>query len=773
VGSIRPTRLTDRLGGKGDGLRWLAEHGYRVPATFVVPWRDRQYSPDDLAGVVAAECDPGTRYAVRSSANLEDAAVRSFAGQFRTELDVPFAAVADAIGRVLASAATGQARAYLAAAGIDPDAVAMAVVVQEMVDATAAGVAFSRNPMTGLSEVVIEAVAGRGDALVAGGVTPDRWVVRWGDAVESPRHPSLPNEVVMRVAASVAAMAGEHGSPVDVEWAWDGERVHWLQVRPITALDDVPIYSNRIAREVLPGIVKPLVWSVNVPVVNAAWIDLFAEAVGPTDLRPEDLAASFAYRAYFNMGTIGRIFEQLGMPRDSLELLLGFPNGTEQPGFAPTLRTVRLLPRMAALVRDKLRYETELTAVLPDLRARFDAVAAVDPTTLDDAGLLDLVAELRDVTQQAAYANIVTPLLMSAYHGALRAVLRRRGVDPETLDVTVGLERLVHFDPAAHLDRLHGEFLALDEETAGALAHDGYAALQRLPGDHSFRRAFEGFLDRFGHFSDSGNDFSAVPWREDPDHVIDLVRRHVPGRPRAERTTWADVAPALDGATARVAGSLHERARRFRHHREAVSYHYTYGYGLFRDLYLEAGRRLADRGVVDDVDGVFYLTADEVEAGLAGRVEGAAQLVAQRRGQIEEVRDADLPETIFGDRFEPLPPAGAVAGVLRGIPTSRGVYRGRARVVPGRDRFGAVERGDVIVIPFSDVGWTPLFARAGAVVAEAGGMLSHSSIVAREYGVPCVVSVPGATRIEDGAEVVVDGYAGTVTIVSEAGTGPG
>jgi len=126
-----------------------------------------------------------------------------------------------------------------------------------------------------------------------------------------------------------------------------------------------------------------------------------------------------------------------------------------------------------------------------------------------------------------------------------------------------------------------------------------------------------------------------------------------------------------------------------------------------------------------------------------------------------------MPEVIYGDDFVPTR-AEQRRGALEGIPTSRGHHRGTLRIVRGTADFGKVDAGDVIAIPYSDVGWTPLFARAGAVVAEAGGMLSHSSIVAREYRIPCVVSVSGATRLPDGATVVVDGYAGTVVVEKES-----
>jgi pyruvate,water dikinase len=139
--------------------------------------------------------------------------------------------------------------------------------------------------------------------------------------------------------------------------------------------------------------------------------------------------------------------------------------------------------------------------------------------------------------------------------------------------------------------------------------------------------------------------------------------------------------------------------------------------------------------------------------------------VALRKREMDDLRDIDPPSVIYGEEAPPLTKRRLTG--LRGMPTSKGYYRGRARVVRSPSEFSRVQKGDVIVIPYSDVAWTPLFSKAGAVVAESGGMLSHSSIVAREYGIPAVVSVEGAMRIPDGVEVSVDGHLGLISLSQE------
>jgi pyruvate,water dikinase len=209
---------------------------------------------------------------------------------------------------------------------------------------------------------------------------------------------------------------------------------------------------------------------------------------------------------------------------------------------------------------------------------------------------------------------------------------------------------------------------------------------------------------------------------------------------------------------------IYNRARDFRWYREAISSLYTYGYGLFRDLFLALGRHFVRRGLVVQADDIFYLYLDEVREIASTEQPGydPSELVSQRKDELDRMRELVPPETIFGAEAPILDPGQGMG--LKGTPTSRGAYTGPARVLKGIQDMGRVQPGDVLVIPYSDVGWTPLFAKAGAVVAESGGILSHSSIIAREYGIPAVVSVPGACQLADDTRVTVDGHSGRILV---------
>ncbi len=427
------------VGRKAFSLWWLASRGVAVPPAVAIPATvvagvvaDEAVSRETLAAALARWLDPERRYAVRSSADLADGEVQSFAGQFSTRLDVSASDVLATV-RDVAMLGGDRLRAYLERSGISRSP-SIAVVIQSMVDTSAAGVAFSRNPLTGLAEVVVEAVPGRGRALTDGAVTPDRWIRRWGEFTLRPDEPGVSEGIIRQVADGISGLEHDMGRALDVEWAHDGHRLWWLQSRPITGLEGLRVYSNRIAREVLPGVIKPLVWTVNVPIVNAAWIQLLEEIVGPLEVKPNDLARAFGHRAYFDMTTLGDIFQTVGMPRDSLELLLGLPQGPEAPTLRPGPGVVRHLHRMPRFIRASLHRGRWARVEVHALRAAYAEVARTPPRELDDRGLLARIDDLARLTQRAAYANIVVPLLMLAYARGLERQVREVGLDPAAIE---------------------------------------------------------------------------------------------------------------------------------------------------------------------------------------------------------------------------------------------------------------------------------------------------------------------------------------------------
>jgi len=768
------TAPSNRIGGKAKQLQFLQKQAIKVPETHVCIFVEKEFEQQDVLSVLHDELantlDLNKRYAVRSSANVEDGARYSFAGQFETVLDVGgLDALVAAIEQVWLSVEAEGLRPYLTKSGLTYDDLQMGVIVQEMVTPVMSGVAFSKNPITGMDETIVEAVAGSGELLVQEGVTPFRWVHKWGEWMTQPEASPVKLGVIADVVAQTKELAVAFGAPVDLEWVFDGTAVTYVQIREITALKGMQVYSNRISREVFPGLIKPLIWSVNVPLVNSAWIKIFTELIGPNEINPDDLSKSFHYRAYFNMSTLGRVFTALGMPTEVLELMMGIKGGEEKPRFKPSGQTYRHLPRMIVFMLDKLRYGRKLDAFLPEMAQIYADFEHVDLSQLDEGALLREIDRLFAFTQQSAYANIVGPLLMAVHNNMLQKRIKKLGVDYVNFDLMENMPELEMFDPNIHLQRLHDEFSRLHDGVKTAVSatstFDEFLALREGAVLTQFQNGVSSFIRQFGHFSDSGNDFSMQPWRENRELVLKMIINYEWIDGTTEKVKWQDL--PVSGLQAWRLKPAYRRARQFRLYREAVSNRYTHGYGLFRNYFLALADRLVARGLLPVREDIFYLFLDEVRQLVGnGRLSTPPlDLITQRQQEMEAAQDAVLPEIIYGEAAPPLETAVSNQQKLSGVPTSRGYHQGPVRVIQSVTEFDKMVPGAVIVIPFSDVSWTPLFTKAGAVIAESGGMLSHSSIVAREYNLPAVVSVNGACRLlTDGQIVSVDGYKGEISI---------
>jgi phosphohistidine swiveling domain-containing protein len=763
------------IGNKARNLRLLRERRLPVPDTYVCTWDAFLAFQEQGAAVLARLKEelekivtPGQPYAVRSSANVEDSLAHSFAGQFETVLNLTGVdQVLQAVCAIWESTRSPGVQSYLHKISQDSEPLKMAVIIQDMVNPALSGVAFSKNPITGLDEVVVEAVQGSGTALVQSGVTPYRWVNKWGKWVSRPDDPALPLSVILDVVDQTRQISSQLGKDVDLEWVYDGSALYWLQLRDITALGNTNIYSNRIAKEMTPGMIKPLVWSVKVPILASVWIGFFKELLGKIDVDPNDLTRAFYYRAYFNMGVFGRIFDSMGMPRESLEIMMGVsPPGAEKPKFMPrmNMKMVRRLPHIISFAWDKWSYTRQAEAVYSQIKADAEKYPLAPSPELSEAQLLDIIDELILLNRRSTYETTVTILLMQFYNRMLKSRLGRFGVDFQHFALTEDMPDLAQYDPHTSLQALHRQFCQLTPQQQQAVRRSDYAALQSLPGIQPFQAAVAQFLAQFGHLSDIGTDFSFAPWRETPDLILKIITDypHTNADGEDSRMRFADL--PVKGLQKRIIAHLYHRARRFRLYREMHSSLFTYTLMLFRSYYLALGDHFVRRGILASRQDVFFLYDGEVRSLVAGQVSGEdfAALVLRRQAEMEACRDVLLPEVIYGDA--PPPIISASTEKLAGTPTSRGYYTGKVKVVRSIGDFPKLAAGDVLVIPYSDVGWTPLFARAGAVIAESGGILSHSSIIAREYNIPAVVSVIGAMQLCDNTTVTIDGYKGEIIV---------
>lgn len=775
------SKLPGTIGSKAANLRLLQQKKFPIPNTYVCTWDAflDYYERGEpvlhkLRRELEAFIDPARMYAVRSSANIEDNIAHSFAGQFTSYLNCcGVDGVLEAVQAVWRDSQTESVHTYIEKKVMADCSLKMAVVIQEMVQPVIAGVAFSKNPITTFDEVVVEGVCGSGEQLVQEGITPMRWINKWGKWVDIPDNSPVPLAVIEQVKNGTRKIARTFDREVDLEWVYDGKQLYWLQMRDITSIKEIDLYSNRMSKEMSPGMLQPLVWSVVVPVMSRVWTRILSDVIGENKIDPTKLMRAFHYRSYINMGVFGRIFEGLGMPRESLEMMLGMvPPGAGKPPMKMHPKNILLVPRVIRFIFDKWTFASRLEANYPSLYADAKSYSLAPAAELSEVELLGLIDRLVKLNDSTAYDTVVAILIMQSYNGLLRGQLSGIGVDPHTFDLTAGMESFREYDLIWFLNQLNSDFNSLPAADAEMVRQEKYAGLQQLssPQGEGFKQGVDDFIARFGHMSETTGHFASQPWRDTPDFVVDLIINYTHLSAGESRKTRFEDLPirGLKRAHFRL---MYNRARQFRLYRERFSSLYTYTIQLFRVYYLALGHCFMQRGVLEACEDILFLYDEEIRACVSGQLSGEdfAALAAQRKQEMEDCKDAVMPEVIFGDQPPPIIPK--VADKLNGIATSRGYYTGKVKVIRGLHDFKILDKGDVLVIPFSDVSWAPLFALAGAVVAESGGILSHSSIIAREYNMPAVVSVAGALQLQNDTLVTIDGYKGEVLIHTNIGNG--
>ncbi len=752
--------------------------------------------------------------AVRSSAAAEDSREASFAGAFRTELGVGGQeALWDAVRACWASAFMPRALTYAAALGGSGPG-PMAVLIERLVPADAAGVAFTVDSSSPEPRMAIEAVPGLAEALASGRELPRRILLARedgklrpveadGDAAASLLNPAEALELgdlLLRVEA-------EFGEPQDVEWAREDGRWWIVQARPITRWREARphdekttwpwgenLWSTANVGEVLPGVVTPLTASS----LEASLPETMQRNFGALGFRPAPatpLMRRFSGRMYFNLAAFQWLsWQGWGMsPAESNASMGG--NQPELP--LPDPRSAPLRQRLAWFGR-KLLAMRAIVRALRAAPAAYRAAAAearavrrTDARALDDLQLLDFLFRQRRVV------DTVFPYFMQVSAGASGTYLMWTRLADRWLPPGESAAWLLAghggIPSADHGHALRELGVSAAEEPAVAeylmrLADDGSRPVSdwrdRLAGSRTIAR-IDDFLDRFGHRAIREWEFAQPRWSEDPTYVLrtlgTFVRDATETAPTASETLAARGSASLDPVRRtilRMLASQYQRAASLRESGKSLLVELT---ADARAAALEVGRRLASRAHLPSAEAVFYLERAEIAAYLLGelRPDGLAELAARRRDQLEVWERLEIPGVFSGDE-----PPEAIAstglefsespsGQWAGLGLSPGRAAGQARVLLSPEEGFRLRRGEVLVAPFADPAWTPLFLRAAGLVLEIGGYLSHGAIVAREYGVPAVANLSGITRaVRDGDYVSLDGTTGCLVVERAGHTAP-
>ena len=704
--------------------------------------------------------------AARSSATAEDLPGASFAGQHDSFLNLRGEpALLDAVKRCWSSLWTARAMDYRARQGIEPSAVWMAVIVQQMVEAEASGVLFTANPLTGArDEVVLDASWGLGEAIVGGAVTPDHIIAdKTTDAIKAV---VVGDKAVMTVLGDTGTVerdvdkskrraqvlsAGQvtelvilgraiealYGAHQDIEWCVANKKIYIVQARPITALPPAPVP-----------------WPSPIP--GAKWMKDIQTAEW-TKEPPSPLGATTTFAAMTDARELARTSPQVPRHHAPWSTLI---NGWLYQ--RADHKVVSLIKFMIGLymrfVFKPLDGHARVKRRWPDRLTALSALELIEVTGLSDAELRGYSDRVLD-----ALSWWWVEVVWFAAIGRLSA---------QMLDSL----KLPDFTEAGALFR-GNDSLLLDSERA----------LRKAAQDPT---AVPDYLARFGHTVESADPIHPT-LRESPEHLkvqlaaarsTDLGPDERLVETRKKRHAAETTVRRMKGLRARLARRMIVTGQTHAAHTDDAVFHFQRVLAAVRGTFLEAGRRLVRAGHLENADDVFYLERDEVWAG----AESFKTTVIVRRifrdqnkrlapppfvppasdplwvkDPLVKKMSADQRAAMFGRGI------GARDGkrVLVGSPSSPGRAEGIARVISGPEDFGRFKQGDVLVAQATSPIWTPLLGIAAAAVTEVGGPFAHAAIVAREFGIPLVDGATDATRvIMDGSTIVVDGSAGIVEL---------
>jgi phosphoenolpyruvate synthase/pyruvate phosphate dikinase len=748
--------------------------------------------------------------AVRSSATAEDLPEASFAGQQETFLNVRGEEdLLNAVKKCWASLWTARAIAYRIKNNIDQNTVALAVVVQEMVDAEAAGILFTANPINGnRGEMVINAAWGLGEAVVGGLVSPDTIVadkttgkvksyevaektiitvrIEKGTSEEplsdSRRISKVLNEAQVSELVDIARRIESHyGRPQDIEWCRAEDRFFIVQSRPITAMAEVPIewtlpnpkgiYMRTSIADLMPNPLSPLFSSWAMPTLTDQMKPLCKRMGLGEPVWPEDFYTSINRYAYLNAGYPLKTWLWM-----IFRMLPAYP---------------RLLRNMVPIWRDGLH---------PEYQEFVRGHQVKDTETMTTSELW----QEAQATLNAAmyYAGGLLYATMGASAGSEAMLTQvynkfgRRDGDPEANTLLMGWDNI----PVRSEKSLYDiamwirENEKLSRYILSTSSHDLVVDLNnpdsvRAPQFSDFASHFEKHLEKFGHLIFQ-MDFAEPLPRDHPELLLETIKMYLRGQGvnphERQHTNEEKRIQTADNVRSRLKGFKRwafiktlNWGQSLAEVREDALAEIGLGYPILRTMLHELGNRFVTAGVIVQVDDIYWLEKQEVED-CVHALEGGSQLnnLAERveeRKTFNNKIQKEIPPPMIPMKKKYLgidtkvwlteSESNRAGNTLKGVPTSSGKVTAPACVLRGPEDFDKMRPGAVLVAGTTTPAWTPLFAMASAVVTDIGGPLSHGSIVAREYGIPAVMGTGVATkRIQSGQSITVDGTKGEVIL---------
>jgi pyruvate,water dikinase len=764
--------------------------------------------------------------AVRSSATAEDLGDASFAGQHATYYYVSKERLLSMVKHCWASLWNPEAAIYRFTHGIDHASVWMAVVVQKMILSDISGITFTANPVSGSTdEIVTESCWGMGAAIVDGRVTPDHYVLEKkglttrerriaekrfmvpsqiaataGTRLQEVPHAMREKETLtpdlVEMVARWALKAENHfGSLQDVEWAIAGGEYFMLQSRPITVMGPQETGRRIQGKHV---IFKPLFENFTDPITPLTG-DCFQFLFTPPLMR------LINGRLYVNLKLFQALLPLKLPDGDLADFLYDFGVKTPEmkislvklPFFLCFLLVAYFVvgvgfARTRPLPADFMDAYRKLASRV-DLDENYDILKSLRrllwwPRLLEPIGNLVLLVNL-SAPRYIFYLGLLKKLLMRwlpDLQDDAAALLCSGGEN--VLSVEMGREIWSLAQAAKSHPVVHG---LLKKTKPAALL----SMLANEPEAAEFMDRLAAFLAKNGHRGLKELELRSPRWEENPAPVLGMIRNYMlmDSDPAAQESAVArerlDLqrriqkgleAFPLEKSTRwrrRMLQHVAGRAKYFARMRENSRFYHIMGFYVIRKKIRRIEKAFIDQGKLKCMDDIFFLHLKEIADMKAGRIGWQDVEARIRKRRMEHIRLSRMtPPKFIGIKAKHvIPPESGSdepGALLHGQPASPGTYEGTARIILDPSVDVELKPGEIMVAPFTDPAWTPLFLTAGAAVVEVGSYLSHAGTVAREFGMPCVVDLPACTTsIQTGARLVVDGDRGTVRVLKDTQKG--
>lgn len=773
--------------------------------------------------------------AVRSSASAEDSQKASFAGMHDSFLNVKgLDNILESVKACYASLWTPRAVAYRRKMNISDNKVLPAVVIMQMVEARAAGIAFSCDPRTGREDLlVINANYGLGESVVGGLVEPDQYLLDTtdiqhkikGTVIGSKKTVTIPADcggtmlvtekdskwfelqekmqskqvlsnieitrlglIILRVLDSL----GEGECHQDIEWALDGEKFYLVQARPVTALPQYTypaiksqpeIWSNANTRDALPVVLSTLAHRDN-KIILTKMMDGFYKYLGVQQLPGIQRFKCFNGRLYANMSVFQwEAYKYYAMtPAESNHHMGGHQQEITIPenqkhGRASLLK-IKLLRFKLVFLLNRLRKKVASSSA--NIRSYTDEMRGKDLTLVEDKDLLNYFMDLAQTTYTYSPMVPLFNLFAGGTMMTLTGVLENYFPTESKALISYLMAGAGNITSATHGYRLIelAELAGKDPDALMFFTSASYNPLNweyALPDNTPFKQVFKGYIKDFGHRAVYEADTINPRWRENPSYLLNTVKTLLDnantasikaGQEKKRKTSWDRINTKLPFYLKVLVKYLVSQLIENSEMREMTKSEIIRLAEVHRKICLEIAGRLVKWGLLTERDDIFHCSWYDIIPILTDDWDGRGlqNLVSDRKKRRKELEALSPPDLIINDTpVYSTPLARGPGDTLEGLGVAAGKASGQARIVMHPEEGEKLGCGEVLAAPSTDPAWTPLFLKASAIVMETGGFLSHGAIVAREYGIPAVVNIPGVLKlVQDGQETTVDGDEGKI-----------